>query len=175
MATEKLRTDTLTIPLVKTSHKTPYPAISPLNPKLDQAGRTVLIAGGSTGIGFGIARGFVRAKASRVIILGRRKDVLKQSVTELQAEADKATGTVVEGRICNVADLADSDRLWNQLKREDIFIDVLVLNAAASGGPGPILKRDLQDTWAAFEVNVRMLLDFTQHFYNQEPKRQKVS
>lgn len=44
----------------KTIHKTTYPTIDPARPELSQAGRTVVITGGSAGIGFAIAQGFAQ-------------------------------------------------------------------------------------------------------------------
>jgi len=169
-------TDNLRIPLIKTHHKSPYPSISPARPELSQAGKTVLIAGGSAGIGFAIARAFVQAKASRVILLGRRRDVLEASAAKLAAEVADKMSTTVEGRVCDISNLNDTARLWENLQRESIFVDVLVLNAAVTGKLGPILSHALADTWSAFEVNVRTILDFTGHFYGQdgEAGRQKV-
>ena len=169
-------TDNLRIPLIKTHHKSPYPSISPARPELSQVGKTVLIAGGSAGIGFAIARAFVQAKASRVILLGRRRDVLEASAAKLAAEVADKMSTTVEGRVCDISNLNDTARLWENLQRESIFVDVLVLNAAVTGKLGPILSHALADTWSAFEVNVRTILDFTGHFYGQdgEAGRQKV-
>lgn len=167
-------TDSLRIPLIRTMHKALYPAISPTRPELSQAGRTVLIAGGSTGIGFAIARAFVQAKASRIIILGRRKHVVEESAAKLATEAEDKESTTVVGMVCDIANLDDTLRLWDELRRDRVFVDVLVLNAAVTGKPGPILNNELSDTWAAFEFNVRTILDSTQHFYKQEGTRQKV-
>ncbi|KAK1831541.1 NAD(P)-binding protein [Podospora conica] len=138
------------IPSVPTLHKAPYPSISPLRPELSQAGRTVLIAGGSTGIGFAIARGFMQAKASRVILLGRRADVV-------QAAADKLN-----------AECADKTKLWDELEAQGTVVDVLVLNAAVTGGAAPILQSGLKRLWNTFEVNVRSLMDFTERLWKQK-------
>jgi short-subunit dehydrogenase len=170
---------TLKTPSIRTLHHAEYPAISPLRPELSKAGKTVLIAGGSTGIGFAIARAFVRAKAARVILLGRREAVVKESAAKLAAEVvDKAATTVVP-LVCDVVNLAESAKLWDSLKKDGIFVDVLVLNAATFGEPKPILEAGLASVWGAFEVNVRMLLDFAERFYKQqvgggEGRRQKV-
>jgi len=51
------------------------------------AGETALITGGGTGLGLGIARCFARAGA-RVVLVGRRADVLKKAAQELGAGAE---------------------------------------------------------------------------------------
>jgi NAD(P)-dependent dehydrogenase (short-subunit alcohol dehydrogenase family) len=51
------------------------------------AGETAIITGGGTGLGLGIARCFSRAGA-RVVLVGRRADVLRQSAQELGSGAE---------------------------------------------------------------------------------------
>ncbi|KAK1751330.1 hypothetical protein QBC47DRAFT_391641 [Echria macrotheca] len=169
------RSDNYRIAEIKTMHKAPYPGIDPRRPELSQTGRTVLIAGGSTGIGFAIARGFVQAGALRVIILGRRADVVQAAAASLQAEAEAETAgmergnavTVVMGIPCDIGSLADAARLWDGLKRDEIVVDVLVLSAAVTGQMGPILQNTVEATWTAVEFNVRAILAFTDRFYKQ--------
>ncbi|KAH8902268.1 NAD(P)-binding protein [Coniochaeta sp. PMI_546] len=167
-----LTTITLKTPLIKTYHKTSYPSISPLRPELSQVGKTVLIAGGSTGIGYAIAQGFVQAKASRVIILGRREDVVKASAAKLAAEATDRK-TMVVGLQCDIVDLSDSEKLWDGFKKDGIVIDILVMNAAIVGGASKLMEGGLEKTWRAFEVNVRTLLDFAWRLENQGGDRLK--
>src|SRR5687768_16774931 len=62
--------------LISKIHRESYEAISPSCPELSQAGNTVLVAGASTGVGFSIAKSFAAASADRIIITGRRQDVL---------------------------------------------------------------------------------------------------
>ncbi|CAG1960968.1 unnamed protein product [Fusarium graminearum] len=78
--------------VTKTVHTEPYDAISPENPKLSQAGKTILITGGGTTIGNAIGRSFVRSSAETVIIIGRRPEVLQEGARRLEQEA-KTTGT----------------------------------------------------------------------------------
>ena len=171
---------TLRIPEIKTYHKHPYKSISPLRPELSQKGKTVLITGASSGIGFAIARGFVQAKARRVILLGRREGVVKAAAEKLGAEVEKGdlkeVGTEVVPLVCDISDLGETEKLWEGLKREGVVVDVLVLNAAVTGKIGSVLGNGFSEVWGAFEVNVRSVLDWTARFYNQEQGegRQKV-
>ncbi|OTA87172.1 hypothetical protein M434DRAFT_81525 [Hypoxylon sp. CO27-5] len=158
------------VSLLKTTHKSSYPAISPFRAELSQAGRTVLITGGSTGIGFAIARGFAQASASRVIIIGRRESVLNDAVERLGREFPTVQFI---GKNLDVSDLSSTDQLWADLLRQNVTVDVLVLNASSSSHTQPILDAGVDKIWRDFVINVRTLLAFTENFYRQSTK-QKV-
>ena len=153
----------------KAFHKESYPAISPSRPENNQAGKVVVIAGGSTGIGYGIARAFAGASASRVIITGRRSKVLRSSVVALSEET-KAAGseTVIDGRCLDVTSIDETLAFWQALKNEGITVNVLVLNAATSSARATILDLGRDKLWQDFVINVRTLMDWTEHFYKQE-------
>lgn len=86
-------------------------------------GKTVLVTGGSRGIGLMIARGFVEAGAE-VVISSRKADVCARVAEELSCAAIPADLSTVEG----VDGLAAAVReRWPRL-------DVLVNNAGASWG-----------------------------------------
>ncbi|KAK4231865.1 NAD(P)-binding protein [Podospora fimiseda] len=157
---------------IKTLHKKPYPSISPSLPELSQSDRTVVIAGGSTGIGFAIARAFVQAKAKKLILLGRRETVLYDAIAKLKTEED-TKDTILEGRACDIANLKETQKLWTEFKAEGIEVDVLVMNAAVTGDSTAILKAGFEKTWGVFEVNVRALLDFAGWFYQQNEESKK--
>jgi NAD(P)-dependent dehydrogenase (short-subunit alcohol dehydrogenase family) len=158
-------------PSLKQYHRKPYEAISPSRPELSQAGKTVVVTGGNSGIGYAIARGFIKASAKHVIILGRRQEVVKSAAEKLSKEAEGfGSSTVVEGKICDIASLESTAAFWEDLQRNGVFVDVLVLNAAAHGEAAPILKNGLRNVWAHFEANVRSSLDFAERFYKQTGK-----
>ncbi|KAK5048214.1 hypothetical protein LTR84_005884 [Exophiala bonariae] len=157
---------------VKTYHKTSYAAISTLRPEQSQAGKTVLITGASAGIGFAIARAYAEASAFKVILTGRRKDVLENSTSKLSKEFKN---TLFDARVCDIVNVTESAALWSVLRVEGVSVDILVLNAASFGGQEPILETGFENIWPQYESNVRSLLQFTDQLYKQEDQegRQK--
>ncbi|KAI0387933.1 NAD(P)-binding protein [Hypomontagnella monticulosa] len=158
--------------VTKTYHREPYPAISPLRPELSQEGRTILITGGTSGIGYYIAKAFVLARAHKVIILGRRADVTANAAATLLEEAKMqslgASSTQVVGLVCDVGSATDVSALWGRLAGEGTHIDVLILNAAAVAPAVPLLEVGTTRLWGTdYEVNVRSLLDMAERFYHQ--------
>jgi short-subunit dehydrogenase len=160
--------------LVQKSHKESYLALSPLRPELNQCGRNILITGASAGIGFAIARAYAEASSSRIIMTGRRKDVLQHAASVLSSDFPKTEFIVW---VCDVGSVTDSAALWTGLRNDGIFIDVLVLNAAKFHDQKSILETELGTTWSLYETNVRTILDFSQRLQVQEESadRQKVA
>ncbi|KAK1092522.1 hypothetical protein LTR48_004178, partial [Friedmanniomyces endolithicus] len=60
-------------------HDKTYPAIDPKRPELSAKGKTIVISGGGSGIGRGIAQAFALAGASAIAILGRRQALLEET------------------------------------------------------------------------------------------------
>jgi NAD(P)-dependent dehydrogenase (short-subunit alcohol dehydrogenase family) len=86
-------------------------------------GKIALVTGGNSGIGLATAKQFVRESAY-VFITGRRK-------AELDAAA-KEIGRNVTGVQGDVSNLADLDRLFDQIKREKGKIDIVFANAGVA-------------------------------------------
>ncbi len=86
--------------------------------KLD--GKTAVITGGSSGIGLATARRFVD-EGAHVFITGRRQPEL--------AKAKAAIGRNVSTVQGDVANLADLDRLFAQVKAEKGSLDIVVASA----------------------------------------------
>lgn len=155
-------------PALQINHSEPYATISPSRPELSQKERTVLITGGNSGIGFAIAKGFIKAIAKQVIIIGRRADITDAAVEDLSREATALKSpTKVIGRVCDISNLRSVEELWQYFTNEGIVIDILVLNATAGGAVAPILQSGRDAAWADFETNVRSALDLTERFYKQ--------
>lgn len=83
-------------------------------------GKIAVITGGSSGIGLATAKRFVE-EGAYVFIVGRREAELARAKAEIGRNV-----TVLE---CDVANLADLDRLYETVKAEKGSIDVIVANA----------------------------------------------
>jgi NAD(P)-dependent dehydrogenase (short-subunit alcohol dehydrogenase family) len=87
------------------------------------AGKIALITGGSTGIGLATAKRFVN-EGAYVFITGRREPELARAVKEI--------GKNVTGVQGDVANLADLDRIFAQIKREKGRLDIVFANAGGA-------------------------------------------
>lgn len=162
--------------VTETAHRELYPALSPSNPELNQAGKVVLITGGGTGVGYAISRAFVQASADTVIILGRRSKVLATAASKLEQEAKAAgTDTKIVTRTCDVTNLTEVKAFWKDLAAKGVEVDVFVANAVKFSEPKPILELGAAEIWTQFEANVKSPLHMVENFHSQPGEKQKVS
>jgi len=112
------------------------------------AGKIALVTGGSSGIGFGIAKHFAE-EGARVFIVGRRQSQLHQAVAAVGGDA-----AAIQGDISNLADL---DRIYTIVAARVGHIDVLAVNAGVYefGKLGEITEEQFDKT---FNTDVRGLL-----------------
>lgn len=108
-------------------------------------GKTAVITGGATGIGFGAAERFVEEGAF-VFIFGRRQDVLDSAVARLGPNA-----RAVKGSVSSEADL---DRLYAAVKAERGTLDIVLANAGTGSvlQLGEITAEHIDET---FDTNVK--------------------
>ncbi|KAJ3755537.1 short-chain dehydrogenase/reductase [Lentinula raphanica] len=157
--------------ITKTYHRDTYAAISSTRPALSQAGRTVLITGGGSGIGFEIARSFAKAGASRIVIMGRRRSVVDSAADKLREEFKNSTEIISQQG--DIGDDSSVTALWDYLNSQNILVEVLILNAAHFFPMAPdTLRMDKAEVMKAFDVNVGGNLLMSTKFVDQ-PLRQK--
>jgi NAD(P)-dependent dehydrogenase (short-subunit alcohol dehydrogenase family) len=110
-------------------------------------GKIAVVTGGSTGLGFAMAKPFADEGAT-VYITGRR-----------QAELDKAASSIGAGAIGvqgDVQRMEDIDRLVDKVRSEQGRIDILVANSGIVD-PQPVADATEENFDKTFGVNVRGL------------------
>lgn len=114
----------------------------------DLTGRTVVVTGGTRGIGLALAEGFVLAGAD-VVVASRKADACDQAAAHLRGLGGRAIGVPT-----HLADLDSLDALVTRAADEFGGIDVVVNNAAnALAQP---LGEMTPEAWTkSFEVNLR--------------------
>jgi NAD(P)-dependent dehydrogenase (short-subunit alcohol dehydrogenase family) len=111
-------------------------------------GKIALVTGGNSGIGLATAKRFVQ-EGAYVFITGRTQSKLDAAVKQIGSNV-----TAVQGDVSNLADL---DRLYDQIKREKGHLDIVFANAgiAKYGTLGTI---DEEHFDSIFNSNVKGLL-----------------
>ena len=92
-------------------------------------GRDALITGGTTGIGFEIAKAFIHNGAS-VIITGRNEERINSAVSQLKKEI-KENKIIVKGGVLDNSNISEMEQSWNNILKliGNDRIDILVNNA----------------------------------------------
>ncbi len=88
--------------------------------EFELSGKLALVTGGGSGLGLSIAQKFVKYGA-RVIIAGRREDVLQAAVAKLGANAAY--------KVCDLSQLSGIGALVESVEKDFGEIDILVNNA----------------------------------------------
>lgn len=124
-----------------------------MNPLFDVTGKTVLVTGGSRGIGEMIARGFVEAGAT-VFISSRKAEVCIGLAAEL-SKMGSCTPLPAD-----LSSEAECQRLANELASRIDHLDVLVNNAGATWG-APMVDYDEKAFERVFALNVKGVFHLT--------------
>jgi 3-oxoacyl-[acyl-carrier protein] reductase len=114
----------------------------------DIQGKTVIITGGGTGIGRGVALALAQSGA-RVVICGRRQGPLDDTISKVWADGG--------GGIAVQADISQADevnRLVETALEHYSRIDILINNAGIGGGE-PIHTHDISAWDKIMAVNLR--------------------
>lgn len=116
-----------------------------LNPNELLKGKTVLITGGTSGIGYAIARAMINAGAE-VVITSRSAERAKFSAEKLQIECNK--NSMIHGYEMDVRDISKFDNSIIEILSllSTHRIDVLVNNAGIGGGDISTTSEEEYDT-----------------------------
>ena len=124
---------------ISTLHRAPYPEIDPRKPTSSTIGRTIVITGGATGIGFATARNFAIAGASTIVLLARRDETLQKAFSELSAAFPNTQFLVYA---VSITDEAEIQKVFSSVRQtaRNKDIDILVTCAAFAKADKPLSK-----------------------------------
>jgi 3-oxoacyl-[acyl-carrier protein] reductase len=101
--------------------------------------RSIVVSGGGTGMGRAVARSFAR-DGDRVLIVGRRAEVLAETAAALNAEAGPEA---VRWQQADLSVPAEVERLEDAID----VVDVLVNNAGGVDRADTSTLEDVMDAW----------------------------
>jgi short-subunit dehydrogenase len=125
---------------------------------------TAVVTGASSGIGADLARELA-ARGHGVTLVARREDRLKELAAEL-------TNVRVEVIGCDVADPEARAKLFDEVERRGLTVDVLVNNAGI-GTIGPVAESTVEAEIAQVRVNVEAVIDLTTRAVKQMVPRRR--
>lgn len=110
-------------------------------------GKSVVVTGGTTGIGRSLAKMLVR-QGAKVLIYGRHDKELQDALADIQPNGKGQ----IEGMIADQADVSEVEKVFKAADEKLGGVDILVNNAAISSGK--IGETNLEDMKYALDVNV---------------------
>jgi short-subunit dehydrogenase len=115
----------------------------------------VVVTGGSRGIGQALAKRFLEA-GSTTVIVGRNAPRLSQAAAELKT----STGAEPLAILCDVTEPNALDIIQSGLARAGLYLDILV-NNAGTGFAGPFLTQPPQDLAHLIGLNIESVTRLT--------------
>lgn len=126
---------------------------------------TALITGASSGIGYEISR-VLASKGHDVVLVARREDNLRQLAHYLEREYKIKARYIA----ADLSDPTSAERIYNQVKADNIPVDILVNNAGA-GALGAFTALDYDRDIRALQTNVIALTQLTKLFSRDMVRR----
>ncbi|MCA0430891.1 MAG: SDR family NAD(P)-dependent oxidoreductase [Bacteroidetes bacterium] len=122
---------------------------------------TVLITGATSGIGLACAKLFAKNKYN-IVITGRRIERLNSIKNQLEKEF----GVVVTSLNFDIQNQVEVKNAINNLKNNNINVDVLINNAGLAAGLSTIQNGELKHWESMIDTNVKGLLYITKEISN---------
>ena len=145
----------------------------PRNRRYRRQEKTVLITGGSEGIGYAAASAFTRAGASNLIIISRRPEQLAEAKKGLE---ELNSSTKVHTFVASIDDVEKMKSIFTDVRAKIAEPDVLMLNAGRCHEPAPTLDIPVDSLWADFEINVKGNFGLVKEYLSPETltKKKKI-
>lgn len=113
---------------------------------------TVVITGGTQGLGFGYARECLK-RGCRVVISGRERSRVEAAVQRLREAVPEAASSIV-GTAAEIADLASVQALWDFATQQWGRVDIWIHNAGYARTGETFLNNSAEDIEAMVRTNV---------------------
>lgn len=140
-----------------------YPAVTPNNPAITTKGKIVVIAGWSKGIDYAIANAFGIANASKIVLLTRTKETLKEAQTLLKSIFVNTVFCYCSVDITNRKIMAD---VFESIRDKVGEPNVLVLSAAYLHPLKAGLDISDEDLDRSFDVNFKANINLVRIFFD---------
>lgn len=127
--------------------------------------QTALITGATSGIGKELAALFAKANYEMVIV-ARSEERLKETAAELKYLGSPKVITIS----CDLSVAGNAQKLYDQIKEQNIRIDVLV-NDAGAGEHGFFKETSLEQELAIIQLNVISLVHLTKLYLKEMVER----
>jgi NAD(P)-dependent dehydrogenase (short-subunit alcohol dehydrogenase family) len=114
----------------------------------DLTGRRALITGASRGIGLAIAEDFA-GRGAEVVITGRKPGTLEQAADSIRSKAGKILPIA-----CHQGEPEAIENLFQQLDKQGLGLDIVVINAATNPSYGPLLQTEPAAWQKILDVNL---------------------
>ncbi|HKY98884.1 MAG TPA: SDR family NAD(P)-dependent oxidoreductase, partial [Gemmatimonadaceae bacterium] len=129
------------------------------------AKKTALITGGSTGIGFELAKCFA-AHGHDLVLVARHSDALEAAAGMIEGKY----GVKAETMVFDLSDPESPQRLFDAIHGQGINVDYLINNAGFGLG-GEFVDTDLQTELDMIQVNATAVVHLTKLFLPAMVKR----
>lgn len=140
-----------------TYHRKSYDRIAKLH-GFDSKDKTVLVTGGSSGVGFSICKAFAETGVARIAIVARSPEKLEK------AQAELATAWPATQVLTYQASVTDSARMTEILQHLGT-VDVLVMCAAVVHERAKATNISIEDVQRAFDINVVAAFNLTKAYF----------
>lgn len=131
--------------MTATWHNDTYSSIDPTRPENSVRGKSVIITGGSSGIGRETVKAFAAAGAASIAVLARRTELLEETKALVISEFPNVK-IFLHG-----VDVSNEEQV-SAAAREIGKWDILVMNAGYMSSPTVLGSAKLEEWWKVWEV-----------------------
>lgn len=128
-------------------------------------GKYVLVTGGTSGIGYELAKRFAR-EGYNLVIVARGEEGLEKTATEIREQFGVAVETISK----DLFDPGQAFELYDDLRARNITINVLV-NNAAQGEYGEFTETDIRKELDIIHLNISSVVVLTKLFLREMVER----